>query len=323
MQFIPIVIPTLNRYEHLQKCLKSLSRCTWADQTEVFVALDYPPSSQWEKYAPGWEKNRDWLRSIGNFGFKKLHLIERDYNYGIWSNSSSQKTNCAALIDEYIDGKFKSYIYTEDDNIFSPCFLEYMNKGYELFKKDPKVVCISGYRFYFPIKADDNTFFRQTVDYAPWGCMRVGLNRIPKVDYHWFRNHLSVKTLFHLHKRYGMGAVCSYMSLCSKMGNINPVDRHFWTYMQVMGYEQITPVVNLVQNIGLDGSGERADSRHEEWTSVELNPISKDQHFDFIGTGYEYFDENNKIYYKGKYWMTEWQYFLKTCKKTIKFLSGR
>lgn len=323
MIYAPICIPTLNRYEHLRKCLESLSRCTWADKTEVYIALDYPPLDQWDKYAPGWEKNRDWLRSIGDFGFKKLHLIERTENYGIWTNESGKKTNSAALIEDYIVGKYENYIYTEDDNVFSPCFLEYMNKGYELFKDDPKVVCISGYRFYFPIVADNNTFFRQTVDYAPWGCMRVGMHKIPKVDYHWFRKHLSIRVLHKLRKDYGMGSVCSFISMCSKQGNIHPVDRHCWTYMQVMDYEQITPVHNLVRNIGLDGSGQRYDARHEGWASEENNPISTDEHFVFVGTGYEHFAENKRIYYQGKYWMTEKQYFVKACKKLVKFIIGK
>ena len=39
MNCAPILIPTLNRYEHLRKCLESLSLCTLADLTEVFRKL--------------------------------------------------------------------------------------------------------------------------------------------------------------------------------------------------------------------------------------------------------------------------------------------
>ena len=81
MQYAPVLIPTLNRYEHLKKCLESLSRCTWAEETEVYVALDYPPS---EKYMEGWKKNKEFLENCGDMGFKKLHLIERKENYGTW-----------------------------------------------------------------------------------------------------------------------------------------------------------------------------------------------------------------------------------------------
>ena len=53
MIFAPVIIPTLNRYEHFRKCLESLEACTGAEKTDVYVALDFPPS---EKYVEGWKK---------------------------------------------------------------------------------------------------------------------------------------------------------------------------------------------------------------------------------------------------------------------------
>lgn len=326
MKFAPVCIPTLNRYEHLRKCLESLSRCSWADQTEVYVALDYPPTNQWDKYAPGWEKNREFLRSCGNMGFKKLHVIERTENYGIWTNPDGKPTNFQSLYEEYIVGKYDRYIYSEDDNVFSPNFLEFINKGLDEFETDKNVLCISGYRFYFPIKFNDNTFIRQTVDYCPWGLGRwIGkFPNFPYLNYKWFRSNLTFKNIRILYRQYGMGAVCALISLCSKEGNQIPVDRHLWTYMQLTGLQQITPTVNLVENIGLDGSGEtHHNCSNEEWALTELNKSSEDLHFDFVGTGYEYFKENHDIYYHGKYWMTEFQYFIKALKKFAKVLLGK
>lgn len=325
MIYAPVCIPTLNRFEHLKICLESLSKCTWADKTEVYVALDYPPADKWDFYAPGWEKNKEFLHSCGDMAFKKLHVIEREENFGIWFNPAGKPTNLGALLDEYIRGKYDHWICTEDDNVFAPAFLEYMNKGYELFKDDPKAVCISAYRFNFPIKHDDNTYLRQVIDYSAWGCMHVGLHKFPYLDYHWFRNNLSLKVLYRLWRRFGWGAVCGYVSHLPKTGNIRPVDNHLWTYMQVMGYEQITPVKNLVMNNGLDGSGATftRDCKGEEWADMSLNPLNTDKHFEFIGTGYEYFEENNLIYYHGKYWMTEWQYFRKSIRKLVKWIIGR
>ena len=53
MIYAPVIIPTLNRYEHFKNCLESLEACVGADFTDVYVALDYPPS---EKYVEGWKK---------------------------------------------------------------------------------------------------------------------------------------------------------------------------------------------------------------------------------------------------------------------------
>ncbi len=64
MIYAPVLIPTLNRYDHLRQCLESLSRCSWADKTDVFVALDYPPEVNREKYEEGWQCNKAYLRAL-------------------------------------------------------------------------------------------------------------------------------------------------------------------------------------------------------------------------------------------------------------------
>ena len=56
--YAPVLITTLNRYEHFVRCLESLERCTGSENTEVYVALDYPPS---EKYKGGWVKISSYL----------------------------------------------------------------------------------------------------------------------------------------------------------------------------------------------------------------------------------------------------------------------
>ena len=78
----PVTIPTLCRYEHFKRCIESLSRCTLADKTEVYVALDYPAK---ESHWNGYNKIKDYLLSHkeDNLGFKKLIVIQRSRNYGL------------------------------------------------------------------------------------------------------------------------------------------------------------------------------------------------------------------------------------------------
>lgn len=323
MTYAPVCIPTLNRYEHLRKCLESLSRCTWADQTEVYVALDYPPVNQWDKYAAGWEKNREFLRSCGNMGFKKLHVIEREENYGIWLPGHKGNSKC---LQEEVMKLYDRYIFSEDDNVFAPCFLEYMNRGLEMFENDDKVYSMGGYKFYYPIKKDYNTFFRLTVDYSPWG---VGLwtkkyEQKPQLNYMWFRKQLSLRKFIDTYQKYGWGVINGWLAHCiKKLQPEHEIDNYIWLYMQLSGKQQIIPTQTLVENIGLDGSGvdmQDAIGLGQEWADPRLNPLSTNEHFDFVGTGYEHIEENRKIYYHGKYWMTEWQYFKKACRKLAKML---
>lgn len=318
MIYAPVLIPTLNRYEHLRKCLESLSRCTWAEQTEVYVALDYPPS---EKYVEGWKKNREFLHDCGNMGFKKLHLIERDHNYGIWNPGDEGNLRC---LERDIQEIYDRYIVSEDDNIFAPAFLEYMDKGLEKFKDDEEVICLSGYKLGLPkpLIYDDNTFIRQCVDYNAWGIGRWTRKEVERqgLNYKWFRSQITVKNILRLWREFGLATVGRlFNQSCYSEKAIIDVD--MWTYVELTGKQQIYPRMTLVQNIGLDGSGSSMpDSRGEDWCNPDLNPMFPDYHFDFIGTGYEHFRENQKIYSKGKYWKSEWEYFIILIKKIAKLI---
>lgn len=89
MKYAPVIIPTLNRYEHFKRCLESLEKCTGAEMTEVYVGLDFPPS---DKYVEGWKKIDIYLKEKEvNNHFKKLIVVRRETNCGVghqFSNGS-------------------------------------------------------------------------------------------------------------------------------------------------------------------------------------------------------------------------------------------
>ena len=134
----PVTIPTLCRYEHFKRCIETLSRCTLAGKTEVYVALDYPAK---ESHWGGYNKIKDYLLSHkeDNLGFKKLIVIQRSRNYGL-----GEEGNIMTLRKE-IFSRYDRVITSEDDNEFSPNFLVYMNKGLEKFKDNPDIFAICGF----------------------------------------------------------------------------------------------------------------------------------------------------------------------------------
>lgn len=295
MIYAPVVIPTLNRYEHLKQCLESLSRCTWADKTEVYVALDYPPADKWDKYAPGWEKNRDWLRSIGDMGFKKLHLIERTENYGIYT---SEFSNLDALIRD-VEKAHPYFIISEDDNVFSPCFLEYMDKGIEKFKDDESVMALCGYSYPYPIKYNSNTFYRQKTDFSAWGCLLFRDHYPSPINYKYLRNSFSIKTCYRLYKNYGPRRLIAYLRGIEKTDkDIDLIDVNISLLGSLLEKDFVMPTTSLVRNIGADGSGINFNaSPDEDPVSAMLlhQEISTASSFDYIGTGFEHYDENREI----------------------------
>ena len=110
MIFAPVIIPTLNRYEHFRKCLESLEACTGAEKTDVYVALDFPPS---EKYVEGWKKNDAYLKEKAlNNRFHSLIVYRRETNYFF-----SGKSNLRTAINDLPDN-VNRFILSEDDNVF-------------------------------------------------------------------------------------------------------------------------------------------------------------------------------------------------------------
>lgn len=134
MVYAPVKITTLCRYEHFRRCVESLALCNGADQTELFIGLDYPKE---ESHWPGYRKILEYVDTIQ--GFKNVYVFKREFNYGQSKNSKDLR--------EQISKRYDRYISTEDDNEFSPNFLEYMNQCLEKYKDNPRVAAICGYSY--------------------------------------------------------------------------------------------------------------------------------------------------------------------------------
>lgn len=155
--YAPVIIPTLNRYEHLKRCVESLARCRQAVQTELIIGLDYPPS---EKYVSGYKLLCDYLPTIE--GFDKVTVLKADRNYGAIANIDRLR--------HYVRERgYDRYIFTEDDNEFSPNFLEYVNKGLDLYKDDDRIKSICGYKYLNSPQISDDSNIVAFREFSAWG----------------------------------------------------------------------------------------------------------------------------------------------------------
>lgn len=131
MIYAPVVIPTLNRQAHLKRCLDSLAANTGAEHTEVYISVDFPPAP---KYEAGYRELKAYLEQADFSRFKKVHVIYQEKNLGAAGNGD--------FLWDLVSAQYDRYIFTEDDNEFSPNFLEYINKGLEIFERDDRVLGI-------------------------------------------------------------------------------------------------------------------------------------------------------------------------------------
>ena len=269
MTIYPIIIPTLNRYDHFKECVESLSKNTHADKTELIIGLDYPPDKQYEQ---GWQAIKEYIPKINGFG--KVTVFQHRENLGPAKNTQT--------LSKYALSKYDAYICTEDDNVFSPCFLDYINKGLERYKNDNTILAISGYMQ--PVNFGDipngGTVMRLK-SYPAWG---IGI---------WKRSRIEIDTVMQDHY---MKYVCSHRRLLLKMKTHlrSLYQLIFWTkynplldrkcdftigcYQIINNKYTIVPIQSLVRNMGYDGSGENCGSLEKNIFAKQI--ISQDIRFE-------------------------------------------
>lgn len=243
MRYYPVCIPTLNRFNHFKNCVESLSKCIYADKTELVIGLDYPPS---EKYIEGYRQIKDYIPNIT--GFAKVTLIEHKYNLG-------SSGNWASLV-EYCKSHYTAYIGSEDDNIFAPAFLDYMNKMLELYYNDDRILTVSGYNFVEAYNQGEYTYYLSK-DNCAWGTgfwvhkeinIRKQLN-----SFLFFRKALYCKKKAEIIIKTYPALYAMLHSMIISNSSWGDVKRT--VYNILCDKYQVKPAMSLVRNCGYDGSG--------------------------------------------------------------------
>ena len=293
MIYAPVLIPTLNRFEHLRETITSLSHCTGASETDLFIALDYPPSSSYEE---GYNKIVEYIPCIS--GFKSVNVIKREKNFGV-------KNNPYDALHNVIFEKYDRYIFSEDDNHFSPNFLEFINKGLEKFKNDNSVIAMNGYRHFYNLRFSDNNYFFQSIDFSAWGygMMRdtylMVERRLTKC---YFRRKFLNPINWYKVSRNGLNRFLQFLFFFAgtyERPTIN--DGTLSIFMALNGMKVVMPRVSKVRNIGWDSlsnSFRTGNMPMDYAKKYRVQEIDNATSFDFQGEGYAFYNENRKAYKK-------------------------
>lgn len=308
MVFAPVIIPTLNRIEHFKQCIESLADCKYAEETELFISVDYPPS---EKYMEGYHKVCAYLQK-GINGFKETHIYYQRENLGPNKNFRYLK--------ELVSGKFDRWISTEDDNEFSYNFLEYMNKGLMLFEKDDKVLNICALQDKGPWDLDEDTaFFQQNCPAYGLGCWKNKEVELDKILTDYFlidigKSTDKVNMLFRksklFYQQYIEGILCGKNPIFwDDFGKICLCDTVRTVYALCADKYFIAPKVSKVRNWGNDGSG--VNMKKQSFDAQEMWKLDDDSYFEYRIS----FDEEKMTkygeYIHGKMYALSWIYIVK------------
>lgn len=252
-----IVLPTLCRSKHLEKCLNSLMKNPWAKYVDLYIGLDYPAK---ESHWPGY---REILRLMErDFSmFRSFHLIKRTENFGAGKNVND-------LFREVLKDH-EQFIYMEDDTEFSENYLEYMLKALEYFRDDPDVISVSGYSYPIELTTDKNcNIITQNAIFNMWGAgfWRDSYLKVRKEltdDLCLIRDfsyNLSHYKLSRYRRTDYINCVAGFdpgdsdvRKLCPMFANMTDIS--MGVYMEVKGMYQAMPVISKVRNNGFDGTG--------------------------------------------------------------------
>lgn len=260
MTIYPVIIPTLCRYELFRKCVDSLLKCNLSEQTELVIGLDFPLNKSHEE---GWKKIKTYIDTIT--GFRKLTVLTSDVNLGASKNSERLK--------EYVYASYDAVIFTEDDNFFSPCFLEFMNKALNKFRDHPKITSVCGYTPMPYYGVTDNSLILTHDAYA-WGYgLWSGKGELMKNEY-YYKICTSFRNAYRIFMEYP-GEFCMLSEMVKRKHRYGDIMR---TADNIINDTyQLKPSLSMVRNLGQDGSGLHSGVNPE----YLMQPISKENHFEF------------------------------------------
>ncbi len=284
IKYAPIIIPTLNRYTHLVKCIESLQNNTYAKYTDLFIAVDFPPD---EKYKEGYGKVIKYL-SKNIQGFHSVELIYREKNYGAIVNGF-----------ELANSVLKSYdriILLEDDNELSPNFIEFCDKALEYFENDKSIIAINasnyvwsgeGRRTEFP--DDGNNVKKRQLLFHAMATWREDWNEIQQ----WcdsgqiIQDGYKFKQMKKLYKK----SKCFFNSFLDNVlwshrqlpwinGKIYAIDQ-VWDYFMLLNDKYVIyPNEGMTRDLGCDGSGVNYKTKYDNMQEIINLPMYEGISFD-------------------------------------------
>lgn len=220
-----------------------------ATSSELYVFCDGPKDNSSFEQRQKIEETRALVHKT--MGFGQLHIIESETNIGL-DKSVLKGIN-------HVLSKYDSVIVLEDDIIVSSGFLGYMNKALRIYANDDNVMNISAY--WFPVEGSDKlpaSFFLSCGGNWGWATWERAWNKfddnvlevIQKVD-----SSESTRSLVSFD-----GHSSHYdQLLANRQAGYYTWDIFWHTSIILRKGLTLFPNRSLVNNIGMDGSGEHSE----------------------------------------------------------------
>lgn len=254
MKLAPIALFVYNRLEHTQKTINALKNNKLSCESELFI---YSDAAKYKKNQKEVKEVRSYIKEIS--GFKKVHCIERDVNFGL----------AKSIIDgvTYIINKFGSIIVLEDDHVTSTNFLKFMNLSLNYFENNKRIWHVSGWNYPIQSKELNDIYIWQRMEcwgWATWKDRWVNFDKNPyRLLNTYSENDINKLNLDGCHDVW-------WQVKANKKNKINTWAIFWLTTIYENNGLCVNPVQTLVKNIGIDGTGVHCDE-----TDIYTNILSE------------------------------------------------
>ncbi|MFH2008149.1 MAG: glycosyltransferase family 2 protein [bacterium] len=238
MSLAPIALFAYKRPEHVRRTLESLSRCTLAPQSRLFVYCDGPQSAADSEAVQGVHRVVEGSAWCG-----EVTVVKRARNRGLARSVIDGVTElCAA------EGRV---IVLEDDMLLSSGFLEYHNNALRRYAESERVLQISGHVFPFPpVSSAEDAFFMPLSTSQGWSTWARAWALFDPEITGWER-------LFYepaVRRRFDLDGAYPYRSMLvdQLQGNVDSWAICWWWSFFVNNGLCLFPRRSLLVNIGFD-----------------------------------------------------------------------
>jgi hypothetical protein len=263
MEVAPIALFVYNRPAHFKQTIEALQKNTLFKDSDLYIYCDGPKENAGEYMLANIKKVREIAASVGGCANKEIIISE------------ANKGLARSIVDgvSYVVEKHGRIIVLEDDILTSPKFLEFMNKGLELYEREEKVISIHGYNLPISTEGLAETFFNKGADCWGWATWKRGWDLYEsdaqKLLIEIERNNLSYE--FDIEGSYPY----TKMLRDQVNGKINSWAINWYASAFLKSKYTLYPSVSIVQNIGLDGSGTHCGSVDEQSTNtINMSDVS-------------------------------------------------
>jgi hypothetical protein len=240
IKWAPIALFIYKRPEHTRRTILSLQACVGASASPIYVFADGPKS---EADAPAVRATRAVAHELMNDG---AVFVEHDQNLGLAASIISGTTQ--------LSNQYGSVIVIEDDLVFSPHFLEFLNLGLQRYENDQRVMQVCGYMFDVPRFRDrTDAIFLPMTSSLGWATWKRAWDQFDPNATGW-------RALLGTHdeaRRFNLGGRYDYFGLLKRQMNRDADSwaiRWYYTVFSRHGLA-LFPPRTLVVHTGFDGTG--------------------------------------------------------------------